>query len=295
MVVAFNYIVTVLIWGATWIAMKYQIGTVAIEVSIVYRFALAGALLWLFLFMTKRLQWIAIKHQPFVILQALCLFCCNFICIYIASYSIASGMVSVVFSMATVLNIINAFLLYRRRPTWRVLSGACLGVIGISGLFWETLSATDFNAEVLKGLFFALLGTWFFSLGNFVSARNQAQGLSLTSVNAWGMLYAAAIMTLVALVRGLSFNFEPSVEYISALLYLAIPGSLIGYTLYLRVVHKLGPEKAAYITVLFPIVALMISVFFEGYKITPLVIAGLGIILLGNILVLYKSTAKSAS
>lgn len=274
--VAFYYVLTVLIWGGTWIAMKKQIGVVPIEVSIVYRFALAGTLMFLFLLVTRRLRFIPARHQPFVLLQALCLFSLNFICIYLASGYVPSGIVSVVFSAAIILNLANAFLLYRRRPAPRMIGGAVLGMVGISCLFWQTIAGAGFNGESLKGLLFALLGTWFFSLGNLVSARNHSHGLPLASVNAWGMLYAALIMGLFALVRGAPFTFDPSPGYVGALLYLAIPGSLIGYTTYLTVVNRLGPEKASYITVLFPIVALTISMFVEDYRATPLAAVGLG-------------------
>ncbi len=280
------YVLTILIWGCTWIAMKHQIGVVPIEVSIAYRFALAGALMFLFLLVTRRLTLIPARHQPFVLLQGLCLYSLNFICIYLASAYIPSGIVSVVFSAAIILNLVNAFVFHHRRPAPRMVAGALLGVVGIAGLFWQTVAAAGFDSNVIKGLLIALLGTWFFSLGNLVSARNHQHGLPLASVNAWAMLYATAVMVLFALVRGSPFNFDPSSTYVGALLYLAIPGTLIGYTAYLTVVNRLGPEKASYITVLFPVVALAISAFVENYRATPMALVGLAAILAGNVLVL---------
>jgi len=82
---AFFYVLTVLIWSTTWIAIKLQLGTVAPQASIVYRFALAGCVMLAFLVLTRRLQRIPLKHQPFIVLQALCLFSCNFLCFYAAT------------------------------------------------------------------------------------------------------------------------------------------------------------------------------------------------------------------
>lgn len=282
----FYYVLTILIWGCTWIAMKHQIGVVPIEVSIAYRFALAGALMFLFLLATRRPVSIPARHHPFVLLQGLCLYSLNFICIYLASAHIASGIVSVVFSAAIILNLVNAFALHRRRPAPRMVAGAMLGVVGIACLFWQTVAAAGFDSNVLQGLLIALLGTWFFSMGNLVAARNHHHRLPLASVNAWGMLYATLVMALFALVRGSPFVFDPSPTYVAALLYLAIPGTLIGYTAYLTVVNRLGPEKASYITVLFPVVALTISAFAEDYRATPSALVGLAAILAGNVLVL---------
>ncbi|HXV30927.1 MAG TPA: DMT family transporter [Sinorhizobium sp.] len=285
---AFYYALTVLIWGTTWIAIKHQLGVVPIEASIAYRFALAGAVLFLMLLATRRLHPIAARHQPYVVLQALCLFSCNFICFYIATRYVPSGVVSVVFSAATIFNLANAFLFHGRRPAPRILAGAAFGVAGITCLFWETVVGAALDHDTAMGLALALLGTWFFSAGNLVSARNQKHGLPVTSMNAWAMLYGAGIVTFFAFTRGIPFAFDPSPVYVASLLYLAIPGSVIGFTTYLTVVHRLGPEKAAYMTVLFPVVALSMSMLFEGYRVTPLAGAGLAFVLLGNALVLAK-------
>lgn len=286
---AFLYALTVLIWGTTWIAIKNELGHVSVEASIVYRFALAGAVLFTALLLARRLRPIPLRHQPFVLLQALCLFSCNFLCFYKATSFIPSGIVSVVFSAATIFNMLNALIVHGRRPKERILAGAILGVIGIASLSYETLMGAKFSVDIASGLGLALLGTWFFSAGNLVSARNQRHGLQVASVNAWAMLYGAAIVSLVAVAQGTTFTFDTSPVYVGSLLYLAIPGSVIGFTAYLTVVHRLGPERAAYMTVLFPVVALTISVFAEGYRITSLAGGGLLLVLIGNLLVLGPS------
>lgn len=291
---AFFYALTVMIWGTTWIAIHYQLGAVAVEASVAYRFALAAAVLFAALRVTGRLHSMPLVQQPWVILQSLCLFSCNFICFYIATGDIPSGIVSVVFSAATIFNMINAFLFHKRRPSGRILLGASLGVAGIVCLFSDTLAKAALDAATARGLAIALLGTWFFSLGNLVSARNQRHGLQVATVNAWGMLYGAAIVTLFAASRGVPFTFDASPAYIVSLLYLAIPGSVVGFTTYLTVVHRLGPERAGYMTVLFPIVALSLSVLLEDYRFTPVSGAGLGFVVLGNVLVLMKPRLKTA-
>lgn len=282
---AFLYALTVLIWGTTWIAIKGELGHVSVEASIVYRFALAGLVLFAALLFTRRLRPVPLPHQPFVLLQALCLFSCNFLCFYTATSFVPSGIVSVVFSAAAVFNIFNALIVHGRRPERRVLAGAMLGVLGIAALSYETLAGARFGFDTAYGLGLALLGTWFFSAGNLVSARNQRHGLQVASVNAWAMLYGAAIVSLVAVARGATFTFDPAPVYVGSLLYLAIPGSVVGFTAYLTVVHRLGPERAAYMTVLFPVVALTVSVFAEGYRITPVAGGGLLFVLIGNLLV----------
>jgi drug/metabolite transporter (DMT)-like permease len=287
-VTALYYALTVLVWGTTWIAIKNELGVVPIEASIVYRFAIAGTLLLLTLALARRLRFIPLRHQPYVVLQALCLFSCNFICFYAATRYIPSGIVSVIFSAATIFNLVNAYLIYGRRPEPRILAGAGLGVLGIACLFWEQVTGAGLSRSTAVGLGLGLLGTWFFSAGNLVSARNQSNGLPVASVNAWAMLYGAGIVALFGLAQGVHFTFDPAPTYVASLFYLAIAGSIIGFTAYLTVVHRLGPERAAYMTVLFPIVALILSVFFEHYRFTRLAAFGFASVLLGNLLVFAK-------
>lgn len=286
---AFLYGLTVLIWGTTWIAIKMQLGPVAIEASIIYRFTLAGLCLFAILLVGRRLQAIPWRQQPFILLQGLCLFCLNFLCFYTATQYIVSGLTAVIFSMATILNVLNSYIFHRRIPTASTVIGAILGVIGVVGLFWEGIAGKAMDTEMLLGLGLAVLGTYFFSLGNIVSARNTKQGISVASANAHAMIYGSVVMSVIALSQGVAFSFDPSLPYVGGLLFLAIPGSVIAFTTYLWVVGRLGPEKAAYMTVLFPVVALSISTIWEGYVWAPSAFVGLVAILIGNILVLTKA------
>ncbi|WP_259782219.1 DMT family transporter [Aestuariispira ectoiniformans] len=283
---AFLYGLTVLIWGTTWIAIKMQLGVVAIEASIIYRFTLAGLTLFLILLISRRLKPIAWRDQPFILLQGLCLFCFNFICFYTATQYIVSGLTAVIFSTATILNVVNSYIFHRRTPTMSTLIGAILGVMGVVGLFWDGIIGKEMGTDMLIGLGLSVLGTYFFSLGNLVSARNQKHGITVASANAHAMLYGSIVLALIAAGKGVTFSFDTSLPYVGGLLFLAIPGSVIAFTTYLWVVGRLGPEKAAYMTVLFPVVALSISTVWEGYHWAPSAIIGLLAILAGNILVL---------
>jgi drug/metabolite transporter (DMT)-like permease len=89
-------------------------------------------------------------------------------------------------------------------------------------------------------------------------------------------------------VSGTPFGFEWNTRYIGSLLYLVIPGSVIGFTAYLTLVGRMGPERAAYCTVLFPVVALNVSAYAEGYQWTVPALMGLVLVMVGNVLVFRK-------
>jgi len=280
------YALTVAIWGTTWIALKLQLGSVPIAWSIAYRFALAAAVLFAWLAVRGRLRLPRPEVRWLVLAQGLCLFCVNFICFLDASRTIASGLVAVVFSTATLWNALGARLVFKRALTPRIVGGGALGLAGLLMMFWPSLARHGASADTLRGLAFALGGTLCFSCGNLLSARMQALGETPALTNAWGMGVGTLVLALGCAAAGVAPAFDTSPTYVGAWLYLAIPGSVIGFTAYLELVGRLGPERAAYCTVLFPLVALAISSVVEDYRWTAAALAGIALVMAGNVLVL---------
>ncbi|MBX4948479.1 DMT family transporter [Rhizobium binae] len=287
------FIATVLIWGTTWIAIAMQVGPVPVLVSVFYRFSLAAVILVAIPALMRRLKLPALRDQPFILAQALCLFSLNFICFYNAAGFIPSGLISVIFSLATIYNAVNARLFFGDRITGRTLLAAALGATGLLLLFAEEV-VVDFNLDTLKGIGLAALGTLFFSLGNMASRRNSAAGISPVTANAWGMTYGAVFLLLLIAVTQTPVVAPPDIKYLAALLYLAAIGSVIGFTTYLMLVSRIGSSRAAYATVLFPIVALSLSTVFEGYHWTGLGLIGLALTLLGNVVIFARPPARRA-
>ncbi|MGN8343597.1 DMT family transporter [Pseudomonas sp. SMV71] len=288
------YLLTVLIWGTTWIALKLQLGVVAIPVSIVYRFGLAALILFALLLLSRRLQAMDRRGHLICVAQGLCLFCINFMCFLTASQWIPSGLVAVVFSTATLWNALNARVFFGQRIARNVLLGGALGLLGLALLFWPELAGHSASPQTLLGLALALLGTLCFSAGNMLSSLQQKAGLKPLTTNAWGMAYGATMLALWCAFNAIPFDMEWNARYIGSLLYLVIPGSVIGFTAYLTLVGRMGPERAAYCTVLFPVVALNVSAFAEGYQWTTPALVGLVMVMLGNVLVFRKPRPSAA-
>ena len=284
------YGLVVLIWGTTWIALKWQLGVVPIPLSIAYRFALAALILFALLAWKHQLVRPRGKAVWLVATQSLCLFCLNFVCFLNASQTLPSGLVAVVFSTSTLWNALLARVLLRRKVAPQIIGGGVLGLTGLLFLFWPQVIGHAGDAATLAGLAWALGGTLCFSAGNLLSSALQERGLQPAQTNAWGMAFGALLLVGFCLATGIPWAFDPNPRYLGALLYLAIPGSVIGFTAYLTLVGRLGPERAAYCTVLFPIVALNVSALFEGYHWGTSSISGLALVMLGNVLVFKRRT-----
>lgn len=286
-----------LLWGFTWFAIKLQLGVVPMTVSICLRFVVAALALWLGLAVTGRLRRVRpAQHLGFAGL-GLCLFGLNFLLIYQASRYVPSGVVSVLFTTATLFNAFNQWLFQGKRPAGRVVAGAVLGTAGIALLFAPEVAQLRADDGTPLGIAMALGGTYVFSLGNLISQRTRAGGTDLPNAVVRGMTWGAAFLALAALASGQSLAalpLWPGWTYALSLLYLAIPGSVAGFLVYLSLVGRVGADRAAYATVLFPLVALAVSTWLEGYVWTPAALIGLPLILLGNLVIFARLPAGRA-
>ena len=277
---------TVLIWGSTWLAIRFQLGVVSPEISLVYRFGIASLLLLVWCRARGIPPPTGWRNHSSLILLGACLFSFNYLLFYIAAEDLATGLLAVIFSTMTVMNILNGALFLGRRVEWRIILGSGFGLTGICLVFWPEVIALGKAHNIFLAVLLGVIATYFASLGSIISVHNQKSGIQVISGNAFGMLYGTALMTLYALISGVHFNFDPSFGYVGSLMYLSVFGSALAFTLYLTLVGQIGPEKAAYATVLFPIVALTLSTLFENYRWSALAGVGLLLVLVGNVIVL---------
>jgi drug/metabolite transporter (DMT)-like permease len=280
------YLVTVLIWGSTWFAIEFQLGEVAIEVSLAYRFILSAILMWLFCWWRRLPMRFSAKDHGFIALLALFNFALNYILIYQAQQYLTSAMTAIAFTTMLLMNIVNTRLFFGKPVAKRIYFGALMGIAGIAVLFYPDLDGLDFTNASLIGLVLVLGSALSASLGNMASVRNSRAGLPITQVNAWGMLYGAVGLTLLVVISGKSFTFSSSPGFIISMLYLAVFGSVIAFATYFALLKGMGPEKASYTIVLFPLVAVVLSTLFEDFVWSGYTFSGFALVLLGNALVL---------
>jgi len=157
------------------------------------------------------------------------------------------------------------------------------------------LTAFHWGDSGARGLIFCFAATYLASIGNILSARNQKHGLPVVQTNAFGMMYGALLMLGLSWFLGRSFVFELSGVYVGSLVYLAVFGSIIAFGCYLTLVGRIGADRAAYATLIFPVVALVISTVWEGYQWSASAFSGVALILGGNLLLLKRKSSPAVS
>lgn len=282
------YTLTVLIWGSTWLAIKFQLGHIDPMVSVAYRFSIAAILLLAWCRLFKLNMRFTVKEHVFMGIQGIFLFALNYWLFYFAELHLTSGLAAVLFSTILIMNMINGAVFLGSPLDSKVIAGGVLGLSGIVLVFRPEISSFSMGDSGMYGIVLCLAATFLASIGNIISARNQKNRLPIIQTNAYGMSYGALLMLMMAYFSGKKFGFVVTPAYIGSLLYLAVFGSIIAFGCYLTLVGRIGADRAAYATLLFPVVALGISTVWEGYSWTASAVFGIVLILSGNLLIIKK-------
>lgn len=285
------YIVTILVWGSTWLAIKYQLGSVDPMVSVVYRFGLSAALLLAFCrFKGLNLRF-TFKDHLFMALLGMLLFSVNYWLVYVAELYLTSGLVAVIFSAIVFMNIANGAIFLGAPVQKKMIIGAGIGIIGICIIFMPEIESFDLSDKGVFGLIICFFSVLLASFGNITSARNSRNNIPVIQANAFGMGYGAILLAVIAVSMGKNFSFVLSVPYVGSLFYLSVFGSIIAFGCYLTLISAIGADKASYTIMLVPVVALVLSSFFEGYVWKASAVIGLVLVVGGNFLALSRPGA----
>jgi drug/metabolite transporter (DMT)-like permease len=280
------YAVTVLIWGSTWLAIKYQLAIVPPAVSVVWRFGLSAAILLSYARWKRLNLRFSAREHFWIATVGLSLFGINYIAVYISELYLASGLVAVIFSLIAIFNIVLMRIFYAKPIEPTGLFGAVLGIAGVVLVFWPEVAQFSATGNGLRGLAFGLFATIVASFGSIAATRNHRAGMQVVPMSAWAMMYGAIFVAIYVGLTGERFIFEFSFAYVTSLLYLALFGSVLAFGAYLTLMGRIGADRAGYTSVTIPIVALLLSTLFEHLQWQATMAVGIVLCMAGNVLVL---------
>ncbi len=282
------FIAAVAIWGSTWLAITFQLGRVAPEASVFYRFLLGSVLIFAYCAARGLPLRYGRREHSWLALQGILMFSVSYIFVYYAERHVVSGLVAVGFSASPLLGLLGMRLFFGAPMSRRLIVGSLLGMVGIALVFYPEFTRLHGDRETALGALCTVIAVLVSALGTMAAHRNQQATLPLWQTMAWGMLYGALFSLGVTLALGESLGFEPSPAYVLSLLYLAVLGSIVAFAAYLTLIKRVGAARAGYIGVMVPIVALVISAAFEGFRWHPLTWIGIAVSVAGNVIILRR-------
>jgi drug/metabolite transporter (DMT)-like permease len=287
--VLFPFILITMIWGSTWLVITGQLGVVPPAWSITYRFGIGAAVMFLYAALTA--PTIRLDGEGHLLAAALGIpqFCLNFNCVYLAERHVTSGLVAVVFALLLVPNTFLSRIFLKHHFSPQFLLGSLIAVAGVALLFIQEIRTTQIGAtEVAVGIGLTLLGVVSASIGNVIQAADRLRSRSIAVTVAWAMAYAAVANLLIAWIFYGPPVFDQRPSYVAGLFYLGVIASAVTFPLYFRIIQAIGPGRAAYSSLLIPIIAMTLSTVFEHYAWSALAIFG-GILALAGLFIALRA------
>ena len=283
--------VCALIWGTTWYAITFQLGVVDPIASIVWRFGLASVVLFVLAKATGQ----SIRLNRFQHLmaagQGLLAFGLSYALVYAAEARITSAIVAVAFASMALMNLVMFRLIEGQTAARSVWLGAGLGTVGVAVMSGGELLGADVSPVMALGVILSLVAAVASTGGNYFAWRGQQAGSNVLPGTAWAMAYGTLGLVVYGLATGVHWQIALTPTYIGSLLYLSIIGSVVAFALYLNLGRSHGYTLASYIGALTPVIATLVSVLFEGARFQWTALAGLVLVILGQVLVIRSPKA----
>jgi drug/metabolite transporter (DMT)-like permease len=285
----FLFTICSLIWGTTWLVIKFQINSTSPVVGVFYRFLLAATLMFVFnYFITKKSLSYPLKDHLFFLLQGIFNFSFNYILTYTAEQKLSSGLVALTFTSLVYFNMLGLRLWFKKPISKNVFWGGLMGAFGIALLFSKEILSFNAGAGPITGILIGIVATFFASTGNMFAYKNYLLKIPMIIFNSYGMLYGALCSLTIGLIRHENFALPTSLSFILSLMYLAVFGTVIAFWAYQTLVGNIGADRAAYSSIIAPMIAVIVSSVFEDMHFSPLIIGGIIFCLFGNIISLKK-------
>ncbi len=280
-----SFIAITLIWGSTWIVIKDQLGAVPATWSVTYRFVIAGSAMFAFALWSGaslRMGW---RGHLMAVGFGIPQFMLNFNLVYAAEHHVTSGLVAVVFALLMVPNSALAWLFLKHAVSRRFILGSAIACVGVGLLFLQEIRSSPVSATAAAmGIGLTLLAVLAASAANIMQAHPRVARRPIAVNLAWGMFYGTLANAAAAWILFGPPVVEARIGYWAGLLYLGLAASALAFTLYFVVIRSVGPGKAAYSSLIVPVIAMAISTLVEDYVWSPLAIAG-GIVALAGMVI----------
>ena len=289
------FAICVVVWGTTWHAITYQLGDFPAELGVALRFGLAGLGVLAFC----RWRGVPLRFPPAdhaaLALQGVFLYGVSYVCVYHAERFVPSGLVAVGYSAAPLLSGIGAALLFGAALGRRFVAGGVLGLFGVALIFWPEITRPSEGDRAAVGALFTVASVLLSAIGSLTASRNRQRGVPLLPAMGFGMAYGAIAAGLVGLAFARSVVWPTAPSWWISLVYLAFAGSVLTFACFLTLQDRVGVGRAGTVGVMTPLLALVVSLAFEGFRPDVLTAVGAALAVAGNALMLSPRRSDPAS
>lgn len=287
------FLTCAIIWGITWIAIKYQLPYVDGTAAVFYRFIVSSAVMFGVCVFSKvsLFQFTRSQHLRFAT-QGLFIFCLNYLLTYWATSMAPTALIALAFTSLIFFNMFGGRLFLGLPFETKVVWGGVLSLCGMGFIAWNEYQHIGLNPGSLWGFLIGLVSTLLASGGNLISYLNKADKVPTSAGNSWSMLYGSGFSLIACFIMNKSLHVEITTPFLISFFYLSIFGTVISFWSYFKLVENIGPAKAAFTSIASPVIALVVSTFVEDLHWTVYLALGSLFCIMGNLVALVRVPLK---
>jgi drug/metabolite transporter (DMT)-like permease len=282
------------VWGSTFLAIRVGVREVPPFLLAAMRFLAAGLALYGWMLARGERSPTA-RQWASAFLLAFLIFVCDYGLLFWAEQRVPSGPAAVMMATIPVFMALSEIIFLRtQKLTLRLALALLIGIAGVAVLVSRSLNlgGAPIDSTGAIALLFASM-SW-----SVASALTRILPLPSSKAMSSGaqMLAGGVLLTLAAVVLGEHRDFNPATVSLKAwlaLLYLIVPGSIIGFTAYTWLIHHESPTKVGTYAYVNPVVAVVIGYFLGGEAIGLRTIIGTLFVLV-SVVVITTMRAKRA-
>jgi len=274
-----------LFWGSTYLGIDIAVQSIPPALMCGLRFSVAGVIMLAVCAATGRRILYSPRQIALAAVVGLLLLMGGNLTLSYAELSVSSGLAALIIAITPLwFLVLDSLLLGDHHISGRGKAGLALGILGLFILFWPELQAGTIGHREFWSSLSLLGGSFSWALGSVLSKRWQS-GMDVFSATGWQVTAAGAGNLLFALLNGDLPRATWTVHGLSAVLYLVVCGSWIGYTAYIWLLEHVPTSKVSTYAYVNPVVAVFLGWLILHERVDRFILAGSAVVVLSVILV----------
>lgn len=276
MPISLAYLVVVLIWSTTPLAIYYSNADFGFLLSVLLRMSI-GAIIVALLLSIRKQKFISSRRDVFLMALASIGIFPSMPLVYWATQYVPTGLVSLMFSSSPFFVGILSKLLLGEHIGLRKITGVVVAFIGLVVIFVDQMR---FGSQSIYGILALVASTFFFSISAVLLKKYNAHNEPLQQAGG-SMLMALPGLFLAWFILDGTVPDSLSMQPVSALLYLAIVGSVIGFSAFYYLLKNLTASSVSLISMISPVLAIIWGFIFKGEVVNTVFVMGAALLLVG--------------
>ncbi|MCW3161549.1 DMT family transporter [Chryseobacterium oryctis] len=286
-------IITVaIVWGTTFLAIRVAVESIPAWFVAGIRQFLASIIILLILIYRKEFRWIGWKNLGYqIIFSTLMLVVANGMTT-VAEETVSSSLASLISTASPILVFLGSVALGIQKFSFRALIGVLMCFGGILFIFWDGVKDLA-NPDYRMGIIFLFCAISGWASGTIFTKKLNIQSGNISLNLFYQFLFAGIIQVIFAFIFSENYNFEDwTLRSVSAMLYLAIFGSVIAFFAFHYALTKISPVQVSILAYINTIIAIFLGWLILNESISAKFIVAAILIMCGIFIINYNPEAS---